>query len=1328
MGNEAVLNALASTPVEMLNEGLEEIMSDVLAPMAEWAITGNRPEYELDQILEDGAVGVLTAALAQGGGQVVNRGTSQITTPLQQYTDPLINTVREIAQQKAQQTTPPATAQARMGAGEVSEPTQAQGAVRGAERAARTYEPDALVRILTDAAKPQTETGAYQDPTTSETWRVEQNAEEAQAFARAQEETARIARERREAQRAADDPLLRILRGEVETPTQQAPAQTPAQARAVDRFLDVATRVSKEAAAEKQARLDAAFRILTGQNVTDTQATGGETPSVGAAAEGFASGTRSRERTSRIHETSDQYTRARAEAAGIDQGTGAERRGAYESLFKYRTQSEAASQQRAGELLYRVIEGRREFIMDYDPEGFRAVQEELKNADAWSAIQTDAAQMIKAELERRVHEGTVSQEEFVDWLRTDVAHSVATAQGTQARAKWSRSDPEGQQSTLEAWDNIQKGKKSQAEKKAQFDKILQWNEDIKNAQSDADLKQIILDIANERRVLDGISRKQSKVMTALASSALNGLTTDQLRQFAYNSSKALTTDATPKDAGQVAKTIQVLMMLSNPKTAASNLAGNTSFYMLDALTMRGAALLDMAISKATGTRSVAMEGSIFQTENMSALIKAIQLSAAEVALDVDMGGSSRYGTGSSRTFKKSGNIVERALSTIERNQAFLLTTTDEAYKGAARATAQATQRLIDKGKIKTTDANYAQTQADELARYRTFQQDGDVAEKIQAIHDILNTSVLGIPLGFGDSGKRTGKGSTVHAFGVGDLVAPFVRVAGNLVSVGADYSPLNAAKGAAEIISTIADRVTQKGVDPRKQAKAVSDFARGMTGSAIALGVMELVKRGIIRRADDEEDRDVRAMNQAEGIVGTQVNLGALTRWAQGGFGEGATPWANGDTLVDLSRIEPLNFILSLGVELAQDDDPGIVSQVTGIQAENMPGPAQAIDRAASATGQALADAAADLPVVSGLGGIAQDVMVYHDPLVEALTKNLGKTAVSSMTPNILASIAKGTDDKQRDLYTGETPAEELRDYFKSRIPGLRENLPASTDMLGREKENPGGLAARLGNAMLNPVGVNEYTRSTESAELARLREATDDNGIYPNKSAPSTVSVSGQKIKLTAEEKTKYKQTSGDNITRYLQQFMTSSGYSRLTDEQKADAIAGIMAYGRAKATQELAKGHSKTYEMSGIARTFEKAVEINQATGLDLGKYYLLKAEHDRIGEGKETAAQKATKFALWLQGQGLTDGQRAIIQERLTYSYGGTAEANERELSTVPSLGLTLDEWWGIKGTMDADGNGAISQAEAQTALDASGLSRQQKRELWNVINKGWKKNPY
>lgn len=74
--NEKLLSALSSLPADIISEGLEEMIADVLEPVAEWAITGTRPEYELDQIIEDGVVGMILGGIGQAGAAVGNRARS----------------------------------------------------------------------------------------------------------------------------------------------------------------------------------------------------------------------------------------------------------------------------------------------------------------------------------------------------------------------------------------------------------------------------------------------------------------------------------------------------------------------------------------------------------------------------------------------------------------------------------------------------------------------------------------------------------------------------------------------------------------------------------------------------------------------------------------------------------------------------------------------------------------------------------------------------------------------------------------------------------------------------------------------------------------------------------------------------------------------------------------------------------------------------------------------------------------------------------------------------------------------------------------------------
>ena len=969
---------------------------------------------------------------------------------------------------------------------------------------------------------------------------------------------------------------------------------------------------------------------------------------LGSARQGFTtSGMEGTERTSRLAD-SMPFNQHQEAATGLS-------REDYAKLFRYMSQTEGQSLARAEELVYFMQDGRRRFLRDINEEQYHELVKSLDDATAWNGPQMDAARMIQQELQGRSANMEIPAEEYTDFLKIMREHETATGQGVQANAKWSRNDNQnGKASELEAWDNLENSKLSPEERAQVFQRIVKWDTQIERATDSQQLKDIILDVARERGVLNNsVTNRGSRVLEAAASRSLDALTFDQLKQFAYASTSALSEDGTPTDLGQKIKTIQVLNMLSSPVTTGRNLVGNTSFYGIDALAMRGASILDMALSNVTGTRSVAGGGT-----SLSEAVKAMRMAIAEITMDVDMSGSeSRYGTSSNRTFRASGSLPERVVSALERNQAYLLNATDEFYKGLARGTASRTQALVDQGKIRTADKNYAQNQADALARYRTFQDNSKLSAGIRVIHDVLNMA------GIGDSG-RTIAGHTVHSFGLGDIIAPFTRVAGNLASRGLEYSPLNAVKGTVEIARTVADAARGRTVDPATQAKAVSDTARGLTGTAIAYGFMLLAQAGLLRQADDEDDADVAALNSSEGISGTQLNLSAAERALSGG----STAWQNGDTLVDLSSVQPLNLLMNLGTEIAKEDQNPIVT-------------------ALNATGDSFMASTAELPVMQFIGNAATDIIRYGEDPREVLAREGANTVTSSIIPNILRATARGLDDRPRNTYSGDTLAEQVADNVRNSIPGLREELPGSVNPLGEEKTYQiEDDTARLLNTLLNPIGVNTYNQSEVSQGLEDLREQTGDVSFYPSKSAPTKVSYTddagNQHSKdLTYEERQDYLRDRGAVAMTTLADMLGSSAYRSAGDAEKSELLDLCNDYASQRA-KETILGAESTPAWVQNAKTARQDLGVSTAEYLALYNQY----------------------------GSSVMSG----------VPYEKTKQA--------VAAGLTVQQYVDMKNGIDADGNGGVSQAEAQAYLDRQDYSREQKSELWNIINKSWKKNPY
>ena len=974
---------------------------------------------------------------------------------------------------------------------------------------------------------------------------------------------------------------------------------------------------------------------------------------LGSARQGFTTpGMEGTEQTSRLADTLP-YNQYQESATGLT-------REDYAKIFRYESQTESKSLHLAEELVYVKKDGQKTFLRDVDEGAFHELVQSLDDATAWNGPQMDAARMIQSELQGKSSEMEIPETEYIDFLKIMREHETATGQGVQANAKWSRKDNSGgQASELDAWNNLDRSNLSDAEKTETFRQIVKWDTDIEAVKSGdtASMKDIILDVANERGVLGGATRK-------IAEKALDSLTFDQLKQFAYASTSAMSTDATPANTGRKAKTIQVLAMLSNPKTAAKNIVGNSSFYLLDALSMKGGALLDTAVSKLTGTRSVANE-KVLSREALQSAMKAANMSIAEIALDVDMGSDqSRYGTGSQRTFKMNGEGVfntgtgvdkfgERVLSTLERNQAYLLNATDEFFKGAARNVGGNIQKLVDEGKIKTTDKNYARNQAEQLAKYRTFQDNSKLSVVIQEVHDALNL------WGFGDSGRKRNE-RTIHSFGAGDIAAPFIRVAGNLVSRGAEYSPYNVIKGTGEIVGAAA-KAAGGNTDVSLQAKGVSDFARGMTGTMVAAGFMVIAKMGLMRKADDEDDEKVAALNRAEGMTGTQFNWSAFQRMLSGGD----TQWQNGDTLIDISSIEPLNLLADLGAEMAKSDENPVISSF-------------------KAAPKSLVDASSSLPVVQFLGDVGTDILKYGNDPIESISKEAASTLAASVVPNALRATAQGLDDRPRSTGYADTFTERLAMEAKSRIPGLRETLPGSVDTLGNERTYQGTTPERLFNSMLNPVGVNHYQQGELSKELESLRERSGGNtSFYPTNRIPKEISFTDKNGKthtaqMDYEQRQDFQRTRG-TVTNGTMMAMTGTrAYKKASAERQVELMAKCQSYG-----YEVAKGG-----VLGKAAMESWAVNA-QTSKKDVG-----------LSTVEFLALYTDDRYKSYLSGK----------------AYEKTKEAYR--------AGVSVEEYVGLKESADTNGNGTISKAEASAAL----AGQENRADLWDIICTTNAKNPY
>ena len=649
---------------------------------------------------------------------------------------------------------------------------------------------------------------------------------------------------------------------------------------------------------------------------------------------------------------------------------------------------------------------------------------------------------------------------------------------------------------------------------------------------------LIKDMSTERRTNGLWSNKMGRAMEKALEQAkklpdgeafLRDVAASQVRGIAYDYAK-------PSTLEQI-KSFRYLSMLSKPATPGRNLVGNMVYDPVEAVSNNIGVGLDMLLSKYTGTRSVAADKSYFSKAKRKGMGEAKLKSYIETGLDASVSNAQgKYETGGSRSFKMTGNFLERFLSTWEKYSNYAMVTSDQMQKGGIQAEAQ---RGIDALEAKGKVAKGAlDGRAEEIARERTFQNEGKLSGVMGGMRNALN--------------KLSIKDKQGGSIGLGDIMLPFTHVPGNIASAAIQYSPAGFINAGAEVVKVL-NKAKAGTLTVAEQAKAVTDFGRAFNGTmGIALFAV-LAGAGVMNVAgDDDEGKE--ALEKSEGVSGTQLNLSALNRWIAGE----STEWRDGDDLVSIGFLDPINAQMTYGALLADCyKDEGLT--FANVAGGNLESAFQSVmDLPAMSQFQEIANGYKYSKAKTKGGKVAEAALRY------------GASQATSFVPNIVSGVAQGVDGTVRDTYNGDTVWENNLNAMKSKIPGLRETLPAALDNWGQEKKYTGTAAENFLNATLNPGSVTKYRTSAVNQELYRL-ESMNIDVKYPEKKAPLDGSRNGKDVDLTQDERRQYQMAYGQTAYANIQKVVQSSVYKQSSDAEKAAAIQNLLevatAAGRKKA-----------------------------------------------------------------------------------------------------------------------------------------------------------------
>jgi hypothetical protein len=986
------------------------------------------------------------------------------------------------------------------------------------------------------------------------------------------------------------------------------------------------------------------------------------------------------------------------------------------------------------------------------PEKVQAEYDYLMGKDAWTAedlltakyvtkslvhSEIDGAQNQITEMNMKIREigtnaGQVTQAFAISGTMADLQDSMTAAQ----RARNAILDMKREDSTFRQKEGGETYKQWQKDIAKNIDRIAIAVELVDDGDS-AGMRDIIRQIARERNTTAWFGTSQN--LTGTAERILGKMDFDDLKTVANAQIAAMSDDFRARTKTEIAMGIRKQNMLASLKTFARNITGNSFGGLMDSASdSTGGRMMDAVLSKFTGRKTVGND-----LKNVKAYAKGAADAASFASLCVELnipietgagaslstamgdGGSGKY---MGRTFRSTGNVAMRAMYAFQKYMSYNLEVTDKIFEGGTNA-------AISESLNNLKNANLTEEQIAQLSEFtanrRTFKDATWKDSDGKTRGSDLSRAAAGFKRGAGDIFGKPGEVAV-------DAVIPFASVPMNVTQTGIDYST-GVVKSVGEAISLIKDAKAGKEIDVARQRQVASDFGRGLSGVGMIAMFTAAAATGVVK-VNEPKDKDEKALLQAEGRSGAQINWSALKRGLDGGSSE----WQDGDIITSLDFLEPFNTQLYLGYELSKEDSV-----------------ADMLKAYPFATVKSVFNSLMDSPMMTGLSGgvdLISGVVEADDAsgIMDELAGYAGDTA-GSFIPQFVRQTAQLTDGYYRDT-RGETSAEYAINNIIAGLPFLSQTLPKKYSGLGEAQERGGFF-----NTFVDPTKTQTYRKNDVTNYLEELSGSLDgDTSFIPDRQAPMSIHVNGETVNLDGEARETYQKTYGELVSNYYTGLMGSEAFRNLSDEQKAKALNRAKTYATEHARAAVSDyttdspKDAKTVEnsiMQDLVRSeFSKAFdtmepealgqaysiyeslrnaqkqEFKNGTGGRIG-YYITARENGVSGEtfaslygvyknlddnsgmaGKDKAQEWARTLGNAYESGQITKAAHDALKEEMGFRQTYTAKTEKFDAMTESGLSSDVADRI-IKGLADLQGTGSVDKDTGEATVT--------NRDKWGYI---------
>lgn len=718
-------------------------------------------------------------------------------------------------------------------------------------------------------------------------------------------------------------------------------------------------------------------------------------------------------------------------------------------------------------------------------------------------------------------------------------------------------------------------------------------------------------------------------------------------------------------------------MLLNPKTVLSRNAGSNLLMMpMYAVTDFISAPIDKALSKKSGVRT---KGVMLPTKaNLAAAKKGVFESFDDFRRHINTRqvNGDRFEIGRGDSFKqyrheeikaqnrpgiKAAMKMSNAMNKVDRLTGFLLDVGDRPFFELYFTNSLNNQLRLNHATEPTAEMVEMATQE---ALQRTWQDKNGVTEAANRVRDIFN------------GGKE---------WGLGSVLVPFTATPANLAKAIFEYSP-------AGLVDTLVRRsgvylrsVKSSNFDPRTQKALVEGIGKGLAGTLTIAIARYLFLEGLLTGGDDDKDKNLRAFEKnIMGKAPYSVTVGGKSfsyDWAQ-----------------------PVGSLFAMTADYMQNVQAGNEPMVSGLGAlgDNF----KILLNAMTTGGNVIYEQ-------SFLQGISE-LFGENDFVSGAITA--AANGVTQFVPTALQQIAQIIDPYARTSYENKNLPQTTLNKLMAKVPGLREKLPITVDVMGQDMMAYAGNNNPL-NVFLNPSNMYAQTATKAALEIYRIYEATADPSVIPN-TAPQYLEGKYGKFNFTGAEKNSYQRTMGQTVTDTVNELLGMDAYAELDDTTKASILGKIKEYSTAMAKQEFYGTKDIEYEMNSWVA---EAQNVSDA-GLSVGQYlmaYTLTSGMEGIkakGETIKNSAGLKKMEAIYTNLPGLTQEQYRylfdtfdISSEFQKYSYQEVVEA--LDAMRVESE-YSEKHWAATETSIEQSANQIISELKSSSTFNGFAQAEQEK----------------